>query len=214
MFLGKVRILLWPWLLYSLLNIFASAVITLHSDFSLINSLKNLVLQIRGEGDGLWFLAALFVAYIPFYFVIKLHRPRFAIIVSCMLSVISVLYCELFPSELLPWGTTSLPWHIEYMLQAMLWMVLGYYFKNARAGFFEDMLDKHKNIFTCIMSLAVYTIIAYIPCGGIASNIIVSYVRTFTGIVTLTFVSKSIKPNRLWVKILCCIMPCTVKLKI
>ena len=49
-----------------------------------------------------------------------------AIALAWLLSFSSILYTRLVPADIFPWNTTSLPWHIEYMFQAMFYMVLGY----------------------------------------------------------------------------------------
>ncbi len=155
----KVRGLFVPWLIFSNFNILLSAVISLHGDENTFAELERNVLQIRGLGDGVWFVAALFVAFIPFYFIIKRNKQVLACVFSAVLSLISVLYSNLINPELLPWGSTVLPWHLEYIFQAMLWMVLGYYFKV----YAETVFDKLNTAFNRAILWAVYLIVAYIP---------------------------------------------------
>lgn len=64
----KVRQLFVPWLIFGLFRIFSAQILTFHMHDNFLLELKWNFLQIRGHGDAMWFVAALFVAYIPFYF--------------------------------------------------------------------------------------------------------------------------------------------------
>lgn len=157
-FIKKAKGLFMPWLIFSNFNILLSAVISLHDNNTLFELFWNF-LQIRGSGDGVWFVAALFVAFIPFYFIIKWKKPVQACVLSAVLSLISVLYSNLMNPELLPWGSTALPWHLEYMFQAMLWMVLGYYFR----AYAEESFDRLNTALNRVVLWIVYLIVAYMP---------------------------------------------------
>lgn len=172
----KVRGLFIPWLIFSNFNIFLSAVITLKGERNTLLELALNALQIRGMGDGVWFVAALFIAYIPFYFFIKWKKPVYACLFSAALSVISVLYCHFMNPALLPWNNVSwnnvsgssapldivsLPWHLEYMFQAMFWMVSGYYFRL----YGEKVFDRFHNVRNQIVVWMIYLTAAYAPSG-------------------------------------------------
>ena len=162
----KIKGLFVPWLIFSNFNILLSMVITLKGDRNFASEFIWNLLQIRGHGDGIWFVAALFVAFIPFYFIIKWNKPKLAVILAFALSLASVIYTHLLPEGTFPWGSAALPWHLEYMFQAMLWMVLGYYFKNAvaRSGSsIEAVFDRLNTTLHRVILWAVYLIAAYIP---------------------------------------------------
>ncbi|MCD7812340.1 MAG: acyltransferase family protein [Ruminococcus sp.] len=168
-FIKKVKGLFVPWLIFSNFNILLSAVISLHGERNTLCELGWNLLQIREYGDGVWFVAALFVAFIPFYFIIKWNKPRWACVLSVVLSLISVLYSRQMNPEILPWGSTALPWHLEYIFQAMLWMVLGYYFRL----YGEETFDKLNTLLNRAILWVVYLIGAYIPeaiGGGVLVN--------------------------------------------
>ncbi len=158
-FVKKVKGLFVPWLIFSNFNIFLSAIISLHGERNTLSELAWNALQIRGSGDGVWFVAALFVAFIPFYFIIKWNKPAWACVVAAVLSLASVLYSNLMNPAFFPWGSTALPWHLDYMFKAMLWMVLGYYFKV----YGEAVFDKLNTVRNRAVLWAVYLIAAYIP---------------------------------------------------
>ncbi len=158
----KTKGLFVPWIIFSNFNILLSAVISLKGDRDPLSEVVWNFFQIRGMGDGIWFVAALFVAFVPFYFVIRWNKPINAILLSVCLSLVSVLYTSLMNPELLPWGAVALPWHIEYMFQAMLWMVLGYYFKR----YVESAFDKFNSTAKRTALWVTYLIMAFIPIGG------------------------------------------------
>lgn len=71
---AKFRQLFIPWLVFSVFNLSLSQVLSFNAHGSLSEELKWNFLQIRGQGDQIWFVAALFVAFIPFYFFIKKYE--------------------------------------------------------------------------------------------------------------------------------------------
>lgn len=146
----KVKGLLLPWFIFSHFNILLSGIISLKGDRNTLEELKWNLLQIRGLGDGIWFVAALFVAFIPFYFVIRWNKPIYACILSFILALVSSIYRAYMNPDLLPWGTNALPWHLEYIFFAMFWMVLGYYFKLYGEAIFERVAQNMRAIYLSI----------------------------------------------------------------
>lgn len=76
-----------------------------------------------------------------------------------LLSFISILYTRLTPTDVFSWGSTALPWHIEYIFQAMFYMVLGYMFRHN----FEGLLDSRNTLMTRIASFVLYILIVFVP---------------------------------------------------
>ena len=70
----KAKGLLLPWFIFSLLNIIASQILSFNKQGSLVSELSWNFLQIRGKGDEIWFLPALFLAFIPFYFFVDWYK--------------------------------------------------------------------------------------------------------------------------------------------
>lgn len=172
----KIKGLFVPWLIFSNFNILLSMVITLKGDRNFVSEYLWNFLQIRGHGDGIWFVAALFMAFIPFYFFIKWNKPKQAVVLAALLSLTSVIYSRFLPDNVLPWGDSALPWHLEYMFQAMLWMVLGYYFKNGvlKSGVvIEKDFDSFNTAAHRVILWIVYLVAAYIPTeigGGVYAS--------------------------------------------
>lgn len=193
--LKKAKGLLWPWFLFSNINILLSLAMSLkgHRDFKEM-ILKNLI-QVRGFGDGAWFLAALFVAFIPFYFVIKWDKPRVTIPVIFILSVASHIYSILLPKTVFPWGSAALPWHLEDVFIYLLWMVLGYYFKES----IESRLDSINSIPNRIVVFFGYIGIVSIPIlmhFNTATKCFYEYFESVIGLALIIMIAKTIKTNK------------------
>lgn len=189
----KIRGLLIPWLVFSTFDTLLSSMFTLKSyERNFWSEMGWNLLQIRGKGDGLWFIAALFIAYIPFWWIIR-RTPVKAITVTATLSVCSMLYSHLMNPDILPWGSASLPWHLEYVFQANLWMVLGYYCRQ----YGEQYFSKFDNTPYLIGIAAAYLLCVYLPVSDTSLWIIpISYARTLLGLPLLIMLCKRIHPNR------------------
>ena len=72
----KFRQLFIPWLFFSVFDIVLSQMISFNAHESLLEELMRNFLQIRGQGDLIWFVAALFVAFVPFYFFIQWYEDE------------------------------------------------------------------------------------------------------------------------------------------
>lgn len=199
----KFRQLFIPWLVFSVFDLLLSQILSFNEHESLLIELTWNFLQIRGHGDGVWFVAALFVAFIPFYFFIKWYEARsekivggynkcaVAILIAWILSLISVLYSRLLPDGVFPWGSTALPWHIEYIYQAMFYMILGYIFKQK----FELKLDKWNGGAVCLMLCLSYLLFVFIPyVSGItlpmALDVLYDYILSIVGITAVVMIAK------------------------
>lgn len=193
-FIKKVKGLFVPWFVFSHFNIILSQFISLKTRSSLSEQLVWNWLQIRGKDDGMWFVAALFIAYIPFYFFVKQKRPCLMITLSIFLSVISVVCTKVVTREIFPWNTVALPWHIEYVFQAMLWMIFGYYFKI----YGEHIFDKHNTKLTCVFLWAAYLFIVYAFSGNYPNwiNIPLEYFVSVLGILSIISLCKLVKSNK------------------
>ncbi len=191
----KAKGLLLPWFIFSNLNILLSAIMTFKGNRNITTEIMWNLVQIRPLGDGLWFISALFVAFIPFYFIIKMNNRKKAITIAAILAILSNIYTIYMPDDFFPWGNNALPWHLEYFFKAMLWMVLGYYYKNE----FENILDKYNTWINTIILTVVYLIIVYIPLefsNDIIQMLFQVYVKSIIGIIVIIMYCKKIKSNK------------------
>lgn len=155
----------------------------------------------------MWFVAALFLAFIPFYFFVEWYEKsgRFGkfkteafIVISVLLYVVDIIYCTFFDGSRLPWGTVALPWHIEYLFQAMFFMFLGYAFKvSYEAGF--DKINSH---LTRLIGVLIYLFLAWFPyfltvqVPDWVFNIFSRFIMPTMGIALVFAFCKVIKPGR------------------
>lgn len=162
----KTRQLLIPWILFSLLNITLSQIVSFHPEWhpGFMAELRSNLLQIRELGDGsMWFINALFVAYIPFYYFVKKYEDnndsKNTDLMFALLCIVMMLayesYIEFFPHQIFPWGSNRLPWHLEYIPYALSFMFFGYLFRKK-----YDSYLKECNVYVVML---VYLLIIYLP---------------------------------------------------
>lgn len=205
--LKKARQLLIPWLCFGLLCILSSHVLTFNpqNHQSLSVELFRFFIQVRCYGDEMWFLAALFVAYIPFYFLIRAYETRKKescdagrrfFIILLFLYFLSELYGEVMPEDLFPWGTNALPWHIEYIPFAVFFMFSGYMFRERCEESF-DIANTAKNR---MVALLIYLLLVYLPVifnlDFWPAEIILKFISRCLGIAVLVSFCISIRPDR------------------
>lgn len=207
----KFRQLFIPWLVFSVFDIVLSQMISFNAHESLLEELMRNFLQIRGQGDLIWFVAALCVAFVPFYFFIQWYEDEvdkvsggeyrskcvILIIIAWLLSLASILYTRLVPANTFPWNSTALPWHLEYMFQAMFYMVTGYMFRRNM----ETEFDKHNTPKLRVMALIVYLLLVFVPLFGktelpMIVDILYRYLTSIVGIAMLVLIAKVIKANK------------------
>lgn len=204
-FLKKLRTLFVPWLIFSVLDIALSQLVSFSEHRSFTTELAWNFLQIRGQGDQIWFVAALFITFVPFYFFIEWYnkKPQAGAMravlftaLSLLLFMLDVLYSNFMDASRLPWGTTALPWHVEYIFQAMFYMTLGYMFKQH----WEAAFDAVNNIAGRFMLAAVYIIVVYAPYFTVIPEsvfrVFAVFITPILGILLVVALSKVIKPNR------------------
>lgn len=200
----KFKGLFIPWLIYSNLIILLSMILTVndHGNIGYIGYefLQNLM-QIRGYNDGMWFVAALFVAYIPFYFISKVSRKSnlakyltlgLTFLAFILINVYSK-YCPAFS-----WGSNALPWHIEYIPTACFFMLLGLYYKRE----WECKLNFKKSILFTVILTAIYLAIVYLQYylfknAAFAISLPYNIIKELVGVYMLVCVSKSIPGFRI-----------------
>lgn len=204
----KAKQLLLPWLTFSLFCILTNSIFTLDPQgrLPLATGLFRNFLQIRGYGDEMWFVSALFVSYIPFYFFIRSYErvkmQRKATIKFFLCTVILYciygLYMELMPKSILPGGLNGLPWHLEYTLFAMLFLFLGYLFREK----YEARFDRNNTPIVRFSILLVYLFYVYVPVFlnvelPLLLKIPDLFIKNILGLAVLISFGKAFTPNAL-----------------
>ena len=202
----KIRQLFVPWLAFSVFIILSAQIYSFNSHSSLASELFWNFLQIRSRGDSMWFVAALFVAYIPFYFLIKWYnnkkstpkRTTLIIVISFLLSLISLIYTKFMVPFYFPWNNANLPWHLEYIFQAMFFMTLGYVFRTK----FEATFDSYNSIQLKVLLTLAYLFTIYalphffdIQSANFAYSLLYTYFTQLLGTFTIISICKVIKTN-------------------
>lgn len=189
----KVKGLIVPWFVLSTFDLVLSSIISFKANRNLLQEVLWNLAQIRPLGDVMWFVPALFMAFIPFYFVSQIKNKKYMLGLSFALAFCSNIYSFVMPKDIYPWGNNALPWHIEYMFYAMFWMMLGYWYKND----FEKKSEKCNSWLFGISSLFIYLIMALfinIPNG--LCRIIWNYLISIVGLTVVVFIAKKIKANK------------------
>ncbi|WP_026659666.1 acyltransferase family protein [Butyrivibrio sp. AC2005] len=191
----KLKGLMIPWFVFGTFNIMLSSISSYKTDRNFMREMKINLLQVRGYGDRMWFVAALFVAFIPFYFIIKYLNKNQAIAVVAISLVIRMLYLNFMPENIFIWQTNALPWHIDYVPWSLLWMVLGYFFKTD----WERIFDKGNKFLKAVILMSVYlvlvyTTILYLP--GPIGEVLATYIRPLSGVMAIISLCKIIKTNK------------------
>lgn len=203
----KLLGILLPW------GIFAVAVPLVRGIISKEGVLTTLVcnlIQIRGNGDSLWFLAALFVSFIPFYFIEKYLSRKKALILSAVLATASVFYVKFAPNIHynflgIDYQANYLPWHLHCVPLTTFFMLLGRYYR----GNVEEKLQRFIKpwIFVAVLFLYAAAVVPYYICTGGSfginlyggNNVYFFFLwmaAVGLGLIALIMVSKFIKPNK------------------
>ena len=168
-FIKKVKCLVVPWLVFSFLDISIAQIFSFgeHGDY-FTELLWNLA-QIRQHYAQLWFIPALFATFLPFYFFIEWYnrkadkdnhrRPWLFFLIAFALWGVDVAYSHFMMDKPLPWGSSNLPWHADYIFIAMFYMTIGYFLRNN----FEDTFDRLNIRRNRIILLAIYLCSVYYP---------------------------------------------------
>ncbi|MBR4461158.1 MAG: acyltransferase family protein [Erysipelotrichaceae bacterium] len=201
-FKKKVRQLVLPWFIYSNLNIILSNILSFKehaSDFK--TELFRNLLQIRYYDERLWFIPALFSAYLVFYFVIRWYEKKQEkgqlLLLCAVLAFLRKIYKQFMDPELLPWKLINLPWHIDYIPTAMLFMVLGYLFRDTETSF-DEKLDWKKKL----LIVAAYLFLVYYPyVTGVSFawflDFFYDHICHILGIILVVMAAKKTPANRL-----------------
>ncbi|MBO5129325.1 MAG: acyltransferase family protein [Oscillospiraceae bacterium] len=202
-FRKKVAQLFVPWLVFSVANILVAQVFSFTAHNPLGIELFWNMMQIRGHGDGLWFVAALFIAFIPFFFLIcwyektSIRLKRWWLLgISLFLSLLSNIYAIIMDPALLPWNDIALPWHLEYIFIAMFFMVLGYLFRAE----FEVRFNKYNTLITRCVVWGIYLCAVLFReeiTYNDSLNILVTYVCQLLGVAAVISVCKILPPNKM-----------------
>ena len=177
-FRKKLRQLFLPWLCLSLLVIVLGQIFSFHDHAPLGTLLLGNFLQIHYRHDEMWYVAALFAAFLPFYFLVEMlekggrRRGHTLTLLAAVfaLAILSDAFVMFVPPEKVPgcYGRqpAALPWHLEYLGTMLFYMLLGYLFR----GRAEERFDRHKGPWQALLLFALYCFVNMVlpwKVGGI-----------------------------------------------
>ena len=209
-FRKKLQQLFLPWLCLSTLTIILAQLFSFRSHDPLWIALGKNLLQIRYFGDEMWYVAALFVTFLPFYAVIACYeaggkdkplRALTLLLLVFLFAVVSDCLTQFGPAEHMPWyrgsGPLTLPWHLEYIGPMLFFMLLGYLFR--RYG--EAAFDRLNQVWLWPVLLALYVFVNMVlplRVGGIFGfkRVLFLYLCALLGVATLIALGKTLPSNR------------------
>lgn len=182
----RTRTLLLPFLSLGLIMILLSQLLTFNEHVPFVDEVKGLLFQ-NGTNQLLWFVAALYVYSIIFYWI-----DHFSSTTGRLLAVSFILF---FANRLLQPYLPNIPWHINSMGFACFYMGLGKVFRDK-----ENVLSKwFDNRWVVVSSLIVYVLfisVFNIRVSFSGSRILIDALAiTLTGIVVMVYVSKHLFQN-------------------
>ncbi|MBQ3211583.1 MAG: acyltransferase family protein [Oscillospiraceae bacterium] len=202
-FIKKFRTLFLPWLILTFIDITLSQLVSF-GEHRYFYELGWNLLQIRGLHDQMWFVAALFTCYFPFYFFIEWYKKKSsennhrteAFLALALLSLgAAVLYSLTMKPEWFPWGTISLPWHADYALRGLFFMSCGYFFHEK----YEKYYERFNPYIRAIVFTLVYAAIVYAPYFVTIPNLIFSVtanlITPLLGMFAIFSISKVLPAN-------------------
>lgn len=203
----KTKQLLIPWLFFGMLVVISGNLYSPSPDAhnGLLIDLFWFFVQIREKNDAMWFVSALFVAYIPFYYLIGLYQKKhqnknhtiLLILFVTLLYYLGSLYGQKFPKHLFPWDSNKLPWHTEYIPNALFFMTLGYLYRHK----IEERLKKYEKPLVILFIFVFYLYLVYGNAWVFfdkktETRIIFWILREVCAVTLLVGFSKLIKPSK------------------
>lgn len=143
----RTRTLLLPFLMLGTIMILMSQILTFNERVPIKDEFKGLLFQ-NGENQLLWFIAALYIYSVIFYWIERWTKtPKVLIITSLILFVLNAVYFNITG------GGFGIPWHIESFGSACFYMGLGKYFKEN-----ETILTKYVDRWATALICSVFYI--------------------------------------------------------
>lgn len=178
----RLRTLLLPFLVLGLLMLLMEQIVTFNEKTSLTEGLKGLLFQ-NGENEILWFIAALFVYSVIFYWIDWICRtPKQLLWFSIVLFIINSIALHWFDMP-------AVPWHLFSFGCACFYMALGRLYRIYEAKF--DSMINGWILAVCIVVYAGYIYISQLYIGHSGSKAVIdSMLITLIGLVILITISK------------------------
>lgn len=178
----RSRTLLLPFLILGCISILLSQILTFNAKKSILDALKGLLYQ-NGVNQILWFIAALYIYSLIFYWIDKVCKnTKSLLFISVLLFMGNVFYKYWLKGE-------EIPWHISTFGFACFYMALGKLYKR-----YESQIDKIMTKFRLVILMIVYIAVIfyfdlYVNFRG-SMYIVDSLFLTLSGLLIIIYLSK------------------------
>lgn len=184
---NRTRTLLLPFIILGMIMIILSQILSFNEHVPFTDSVKGLLLQ-NGHNQILWFIAALYIYSIIFYWVefcfSSINKLLIAGIILFVLNAI-LKYWFMLP---------SIPWHIDVAGFACFYMALGKFYKH-----YENKIDKIVSNKILILLLIIYVLSIWLfnlKFSFYGSRYIIdSLIITIIGLTLCVYISKRFLQN-------------------
>lgn len=184
---NRTRTLLLPFIILGMIMIILSQILSFNEHASFADSIKGLLLQ-NGHNQILWFIAALYIYSIIFYWIEYFFPSTNKIIIVGL--ILFILNAILRFWLMLP----SIPWHIDAAGFACFYMALGKYYKHH-----ENKIDKIISNKVLILLLILYALLIWhfdFKFSFYGSRYIIdSLIITIIGLTLCVYISKRFLQN-------------------
>lgn len=196
---NKAFVLLMPWLLWGIIRYGYYDIVCAKFNLALfINDVLRNFIQVRDTIGQMWFVFALFVAFVPFYFIIDFveskeisHKGIILVLMSIVLAFCYYIYYMCVPSSIFPWNNNYLPWHLDYIPFALCFMILGY------ASHYYNILNLENNLYGIVI-FVIYTLLVYFVKPSSTVFIMLSSVlKHYLGVYVIAWLSNKL-PYMRW----------------
>lgn len=182
----RTRTLLLPFFALGLIMILLSHILTFNESVPFIDGVKGLVFQ-NGTNQLLWFIAALYVYSIIFYWIDYFSNTSGRLLViSFILFIVNGLLLPKLP---------NIPWHINTVGFACFYMALGKFYKEKEA-IFDKWVDNKWIVSACLIFYVLLISIFDMQISFSGSELLIdALIITLMGIFVIIHVSKHILQN-------------------
>ena len=183
----RTRTLLLPFLALGMIMILMNQVMSFHEHVTFLDRVKGLLFQ-NGENQILWFIAALYVYSVIFYWIEKLSKNAWVLlVVSVGLFFLNWGYKSL--------GMPSIPWHVDGFGFACFYMGIGKLYKEHETAINVWIDRKLLVVVALIWYVTLITVFdLHISFDG-GKMMVDALAVTLPGLTIMIYVSKHILAN-------------------
>lgn len=183
----RTRTLLLPFLLLGMIMIILSQILTFNEKVPFVDELKGLIFQ-NGTNQLLWFIAALYVYSLIFYWIERFSQgTKGLLLISVLLFVLNWLYTFLkFP---------ALPWHITSFGFACFYMGVGKLYRKQEERINQWIGRRYVIVSLLILYIVLITLFDLRISFAGGKYMIDALSLTLPGLAIMIYVSKHIFDN-------------------